>query len=239
MATNRKATSRSKDNLKRGAARLRSGAPEAGPETAVDTVAPGRADRRAERRAAILTAALDEFSTRGFAAARLDDVAHRAGVAKGTIYLHFDDKEALFQELVRSFLIPQVAMMEQAPVGELSSRELIERFLERFLTEIYTTRRREVLRLILTEGHRFPALAEFYYREVVARGIAAIRMVLARAVARGELSGDALVRFPQLLVAPLLMSIVWSGLFDRFAPLDIPALLRAHLDLVFGERKTT
>src|SRR4051812_25135898 len=65
-------------------------------------------DKRAAKRDAILMAALDEFSTKGFAAARLDDVARRAGVAKGTIYLYFSDKEALFQELVRSMLNPVV-----------------------------------------------------------------------------------------------------------------------------------
>src|SRR5262245_18696772 len=72
----------------------------------------GRAERAAARRAAILEAALDEFSARGFAAARLDDVAQRAGVAKGTIYLHFKDKEALFQELVRTMLSPIVTRLE-------------------------------------------------------------------------------------------------------------------------------
>src|ERR1700759_213202 len=72
-----------------------------------------RATRSAERRAAILEAALDEFSARGFAATRLDDVARRADVAKGTIYLHFADKETLFQELIRMELSPVVAALEQ------------------------------------------------------------------------------------------------------------------------------
>src|SRR5215510_10469680 len=73
-----------------------------------------RAQKSAARREAILTAAFDEFSAQGFAAARLDDVARRAGVAKGTIYLHFEDKEALFQELIRSVLSPFVGTMEAA-----------------------------------------------------------------------------------------------------------------------------
>src|ERR1700760_4386876 len=73
-----------------------------------------RADRSAERRKAILAAALEEFTAAGFAAARLDDIARRAGVAKGTIYLHFADKEALFQELVRTMLSPVVGGIVQA-----------------------------------------------------------------------------------------------------------------------------
>ena len=83
------------------------------------------------------------------------------------------------------------------------------------------TRRKDVIRLIMTEGPRFPKLAEFYYREVIARVLAAMRALLRRAVERGELPDDALVRFPQLLVAPGLVAIIWSGLFDRFEPLDV------------------
>jgi hypothetical protein len=86
----------------------------------------------------------------------------------------------------------------------------------------------------MTEGPRFPQLAEFHYHHVVKRAIAAMRGLLEAAHRRGELCNDALVRFPQLVVAPCMMAIVWSGLFDRFAPLDVAALMRAHLDLIFG-----
>src|SRR6266699_3180747 len=77
--------------------------------------ASARVARQAERRQAILDAALDEFAARGFAATRLDDVAARAGVAKGTIYLHFRDKQALFQELVTTMLVPFIAKLEPPP----------------------------------------------------------------------------------------------------------------------------
>src|SRR5262249_6389675 len=105
-----------------------------------------------------------------------------------------------------------------------------------FVREIYGTRRKDVIRLILAEGPRFPNLAEFYYREVISRVIAAVRALLRRAAERGEIAADALTRFPQLLVAPGLVAIVWSGLFD---PLDVPALMRTHLDLLFGERRSS
>src|SRR2546423_4020990 len=81
-----------------------------------------RAVRQARRRAAILAAALEEFSARGFASTRLDDVAERAGVAKGTIYLYFRDKESLFQELVRAMLSPIVGALEAAPMADLPAR---------------------------------------------------------------------------------------------------------------------
>src|SRR5260370_589997 len=74
-----------------------------------------RSDKSALRRDAILAAALEEFSARGFAAARLEDVAQRAGVGKGTIYLHFRDKEALFQELITTMLVPFITSIEAVP----------------------------------------------------------------------------------------------------------------------------
>jgi len=197
-----------------------------------------RDENAAGRREAILAAALDEFSASGFAAARLDDVARRAGVAKGTIYLYFRDKEALFQELVRSVIGPLILRFESTAEIDLPVRVIAERIVEMFVREIYGTRRKDVIRLIISEGPRFPKLAEFYYREVISRVIAAVRALLRRAAARGEVSAEALARFPQLLVAPALVAIVWSGLFDRFEPLDVEALMRSHLDLLFGERRT-
>src|SRR6516165_8363099 len=186
-----------------------------------------RAARRDERRAAIL------------AATRLDDVARRAGVAKGTIYLHFRDKESLFQELVRAMLSPLVGTIEAAALRDLPIRAVVEMIIDLFVNEIYGTRRKDVVRLIITEGSRFPKLAEFYYREVIARVLPVVRARLTLAVERGELPHNALARFPQLLVAPALVSIMWNALFGRLAPLDVRELMRAHLEVLFGTRSGT
>lgn len=195
----------------------------------------GRAEKSSARREAILAAAFDEFSARGFAATRIDDVARRAGVAKGTIYLYFRDKEALFQELVRAMLVPLVAALEAPPPADVPIRVLLEAFIDLFVREVYGTKRRAVLRLVMTEGPRFPKLAEFHYRNVVERAMTAMRALIERAITRGELKNDALLRFPQLVIAPGIVAIIWSGLFDRFAPLDVSAMMRAHLDVLFGK----
>jgi len=193
-------------------------------------------EQAALRRETILSAALEEFSARGFAAARLDDVARRAGVAKGTIYLYFRDKETLFQELVRAELSPVVLALEAAPAADLPLRVVAERLVTIFVREIFSTHRKDVIRLVLTEGPRFPHIAEFYYREVVERIMTVIRALAQRAVARGELPNDALVRFPQLMGAPGIVAIIWSGLFDRWAKIDVEAFMLAYLDLVFARR---
>src|SRR5258708_10289422 len=87
---------------------------------------------------------------------------------------------------------------------------------------------------MMSEGPRFPALGEFYYREVLARLLKALRGMLRNAHERGELKSDALVRFPMLLGAPGIIAIVWSGLFDRFEPLDVRAMMRAYFYNMFG-----
>ncbi|HVV80043.1 MAG TPA: helix-turn-helix domain-containing protein [Pseudolabrys sp.] len=195
----------------------------------------GRTARKGERRDVILAAALDEFSAQGFAAARLDDVAKRAGVAKGTIYLYFRDKEALFQELVRSLLTPVVGSVEALRDANIPVRMLADRLVDLFVDEIFGTRRRDVIRLMITEGRRFPKLAEFYHREVLSRIMTAMRALLARAAERGEVP-DTLVRFPQLLAAPGIVAVVWTGLFDKYEPLDVRAMMKAHVELIFHRK---
>ncbi len=195
-----------------------------------------RTAKTAIRREAILGAALEEFSTRGFAAARLDDVARRAGVAKGTIYLYFADKEALFQELIRFHLNPVVGTFGVALASDLPLSTIIDQAIEIFVREIYGTHRKEVIRLIISEGPRFPALAEFYYREVLARILPAVRARLARALERGEIADDTLIRFPQLIGAAFVVTIVWHGLFDRFEPLDVRAMMRAYFDRILPSK---
>jgi AcrR family transcriptional regulator len=193
-----------------------------------------RAVRAAERRQAIVDAALAEFAAKGFAAARLDDIAASAGVAKGTIYLYFADKEALFQELVRTAIVPLVGRLGAPPPAQASARQLFETFIDMFVREIYETRRGDIIRLIISEGTRFPALAEFYYREVVSRGIAGMKMLLQYGIARGEVSNPAIIKHPELVVAPALVALIWHGLFGRIAPLDVRAMLAVHIDLIFG-----
>jgi len=201
--------------------------------------ASARAQKSAARREAILAAALEEFSAQGFAATRLDDVARHAGVAKGTIYLHFRDKEALFQELVRSVLSPFIGTLESALRRDAPVRHIAEQAFRLFISEVYGTRRKDVIRLIISEGSRFPHLAEFYHREVLSRIMTAIRELMRRAHARGEIKSDAAVRFPQLVGAPAILAIIWSGVFEPFEPLDVEALMKAHLDLLFGEERAS
>ena len=195
-----------------------------------------RAERAAERRAAIVEAAMEEFVARGFAATRLDDIARRAGVAKGTIYLHFKDKESMFEELIRTAIVPLVGRLQVPPPPSGSIRDLLEGFARVLIQDIATTRRGDIIRLIIAEGPRFPAIADFYYREVISRGLAGMRALIELAIARGEIRNLELARFPQIMIAPAIVAVVWKTLFERHSPLDAIEMFRVHLDLIFSER---
>jgi len=203
---------------------------------AVNANAPtGREARSAERREVILNAALDEFAERGFESTRLDDVAKRAGIAKGTIYLYFRDKDTLFQELLREMLTPIVGGFEALGQTDIPAKQLAEHMRDVFVHEVFETRRKDVIRLMIAEGRRFPKLAEFYYREVLSRIFDALQAILKRAAARGEVP-SALAEFPQLIAAPGLLAIVWTGLFGNVAPLDMRKMMQAHIDILFDPR---
>ena len=195
----------------------------------------GREARSAERRKVILDAALDEFAERGFESARLDDVARRAGIAKGTIYLYFRDKETLFQELLREMLTPIIGGFEALGQADVPAKQLAEHMRDVFVHQVFETRRKDVIRLLIAEGRRFPRLAEFYYREVLSHIFEALRVILKRAAARGEVP-EALAEFPQLIAAPGLVAIVWTGLFGNVAPLDVRKMMQTHIDILFAPR---
>src|SRR5215475_11333558 len=111
-------------------------------------------------------------------------------------------RQAIVQAALEEFCARGFAA---ARLDDIPVRAVIAHFFEMFVQEIYSTQRRNVLRLVMTEGPRFPELAQFYYRNVVERAITAMRALLVRARERGELADDRLVRFPQLIIAPALV----------------------------------
>jgi AcrR family transcriptional regulator len=200
-------------------------------------VARSEEDRQAKLER-ILDAALDVFAERGFSDARLDEVAARAGVAKGTIYLYVPSKQALFEALIRSGIAVPIEAIEQRVVGLDLPIETVLRMIFDFIRkEVLGTRRHEIARLVITEAGRFPEIAEFYHREVVSRGMSMLRRVAERAATRGEIQCGELARFPQLVMAPALVAILWANLFQRFDPLDVEAMLEAHLRLLMRALK--
>jgi len=195
-------------------------------------------EQRQAKLDAILAAALDVFAEKGFSDARLDDVAARAGVAKGTIYLYVTSKEALFEALVHTGIAVPIETIEEKVLSLDLPAEATLRMLFTFLREeVLGTRRREIVRLILSEGGRFPEIAAVYHREVLSRGMRLLRRIAERAIERGEFRSDELARFPQLAVAPGILAIIWTSLFQHLEPLDVEGLFEAHLTLLMRALK--
>lgn len=200
---------------------------------------PPRTPQESEaKRRAILDAALVEFAAHGFAAARLDDVARRAGIAKGTLYLYFADKEALFEALVRGAIRPLLDNLRNAAaLPDVPTLQVLRLLFLTFAREVLGSDRKLLLRLLITEGARFPRLVRFYHAEIITPGLALMRGLMTRAAAKGEIASDAPARFPQLVMAPLLLVVVWDMLFGRVEPLDVEGLIDAHAGLLLGEQR--
>jgi AcrR family transcriptional regulator len=207
-------------------------------ENSSEAQVPGRAEKAAFRREAILNAALDAFTKQGFAATRMEDIARRAGVAKGTIYLNFKDKEALFLAIVQQEIGPVVATAASALAPGESVHAFLERTILPLLTDLPQSRRGAVLRLLIAEAGRFPNLAEVYYCTIIERGLAVFSKLIRRALKNGELQDHTLARFPQLLIAPVILGVVWTGLFERFHHLDVESMARTYFDQLFLRQPT-
>ncbi|HXQ28232.1 MAG TPA: TetR family transcriptional regulator [Gemmatimonadales bacterium] len=190
--------------------------------------------RKQARPGEIVAAALQLFVERGFAATRLEDVARRAGVTKGTVYLYFDGKEALFKAVVRDTIVPCIAKGEalaQAHTG--TARELFLTLVEQWWRLIGETELSGIPKLMLAEAVNFPELARFYYDEVVSRGHRLIASVLERGIASGEFRAVDVRAASRLVMAPLLQAAQWRHSFAVCGgePLDMAKHLGTYVDI--------
>ncbi|OJH42594.1 TetR/AcrR family transcriptional regulator [Cystobacter ferrugineus] len=191
-------------------------------------------EKTAATRRALSRAALDIFLERGFSATRMSDVATRAGLAKGTIYLHFTDKAALFEDVLREVMRDTLAGRPmQRPRRDETTRAFLQRVVVPVLRELQASGRFGVVRLVMAEGPHFPELAAVYRRVAIEPVLRWVRLIAARASARGELRSDALSRLPMLLVAPAVMAALWNGLYSATEPLDVASVFDTFLELLF------
>jgi AcrR family transcriptional regulator len=191
--------------------------------------------RKQARPQEILMAALTVFAERGYAATRLDDVAKRAGVTKGTLYLYFPNKEQLFIAVVRGTLLPELLRIGEE-AGAPSALASIDAIITSF-EQLAASPVGAIPKLVLGEAGNFPEIARFYADEIVARGLAMIRRLLQRGVDSGEIRGIDVEHTAYCVVAPLLLAVLWTHTLAPHATaarFDIAALCRAHLDLMLN-----
>ncbi|GAB3427137.1 TetR/AcrR family transcriptional regulator [Massilia solisilvae] len=194
--------------------------------------------RKDARPQELLAAALDLFVERGFASTRLEDVARRAGVSKGTLYLYFENKEELFKAVVRNSIVPVIGDAEVSIAAfEGHSADLLRQVIQNWWQRIGATKASGIVKLVMAEAGNFPELAQMYQEEVVTRGTMMIRGMLERAIARGEFRPVDVVQMTQVLMAPMLTLVTWKhsvGPCAR-AELNPDAFLATFLDMaLFG-----
>jgi len=190
--------------------------------------------RKDARPGEIVAASLACFAERGFAATRLEDVARRAGVTKGTLYLYFPNKEELFKAVVRQAVVPNIVLgetlvarsSEPAPV-------LLEQLIGR-LQAAMVAPASAIPKIVVAEAGNFPDIARFYLEEVIQRGLRLVRRVLKAGVARGEFRPMDVERTAYCVVAPMMLGMLWRHSFARHErrPLDADALCRAHVQIL-------
>ena len=189
--------------------------------------------RKEDRPAEITAAALAAFAENGYAATRVDEVAKRAGVSKGLLYLYFKTKEELFKAVIRSFISPRIdALISNIEASDLSAEEFIRGPFLQFARSIPKSPAKILLKLMVAEGPKHPELIAWYWENVVSRGIAALRTMIQRGVDNGEFRESALNEFPQLLVTPIFFSLLWTLLFQPHSELDTDQFIGAHIDMV-------
>lgn len=197
--------------------------------------APRYRRRKEDRPREITEAAFEAFAEKGFAATRVEEVAERAGVSKGLMYLYFKTKEELLKAVIKSVVIRRVdRLIATLETTEMSSADFMRGPMADFMKQVPGSRMAVVIRLLLAEGPRHPDLLEFYWQKVVSRGLAALTHLVERGVERGEFRDSAVAGMPQLFVAPVITATIWRLLFDS-KPLDTDRLIDLQLELMLGE----
>ena len=194
--------------------------------------------RRAEDRPReICAAALEVFAEKGFAAAKLDEIAKRAGVSKGTLYLYFKDKEQLFRAVVRNTVAPNVEKLRSGLIQTgMPFDQLVRLFLAKFVEMASKVPVGAVAKMVISESRNFPELAKVWHDEVVSKGLGTLTALIEMAQAEGEVrDGDARLHAFSLM-GPMLMGVIYRETLEPVGgePLDFGALAGQHAETVLS-----
>ncbi len=192
--------------------------------------------RRPEARPGeILAAAVELFCERGFAATRLDDIAARAGLSKGAIYLYFDDKTSLLKAIIQEIaasnvdLIRAVADSHTGPIAPL-----LRQILELIADRIRNSSLPKIMKLIIAESRAQPELGRHYLDNVIGKALPIVQSLIERGIASGEFRAVDAGLTVRCLIGPMLLAAIWSSVFEPIGapPVDATALARLHADLI-------
>ena len=194
---------------------------------------PARWRRRKEARPQeILEAALGVFAEKGFAAAKLEDIAARAGVTKGTIYLYFNSKEAVFKALIQEKLVRRISgFADQARAHKGPAAPFLAQLLRSIGTMLRTSDYAVLPKIVIAEAGNCPDLARMYRQEVIARGFKLFGGIIEAGIARGEFKTIPVPHAIRLALGPILLAAIWRTTFAKYdeVPYDYDGLIEAHI----------
>lgn len=191
--------------------------------------------RPADRPAEILAAALEVFAARGFQAARLEEVAKRAGVSKGALYLYFETKADLFRAVVTDAISPNIERVKAVAAADLPLEQVVRMALPMLARQVVSDRRiTGVVKLVIAESRNHPELAAIWRDTVVEPGVKLMSGLIAKAQARGEVRPGDPRLFAFGLMGPMVLSMVWRETFEPVGaePVDVVALAEQHVETV-------
>ena len=193
--------------------------------------------RKEDRPQEITEAALAAFAEHGYAATRVDDVAKRAGVSKGLLYLYFKTKEELFKAVIHSVVVPRIeALAATVDSSEMSAEDFLRGPFLDFVKTLPGSPISTLVRLMIAEGPKHPDLLKYYWENVVSRGLAAITVLLERGVQNGEFRRSVVNDLPHLFVMPVMFSVIFKLLFEEHCP-DTDTLIETQVDMLIAHMK--
>lgn len=196
--------------------------------------------RKEARPGEIIDAALELFVEKGFTATKLTEVAARAGVSKGTVYLYFDNKEALFQDMIKETLLPHLEQAElRVDKHQGPTTDLMHGLCAHWRETIRDSRIGSIPKLVIAEAGNFPEIARFYVEHVVKRGTALVERILQRGVDKGEFREMDTYHISRAVLAPMIFAAIYEHSLQPFddGPYDHDKYLDAHLDMILDGLK--
>ena len=189
--------------------------------------------RKEDRPSEILAAALRIFSIKGYASTKLDEVAKEAGVSKGTLYLYFEGKEALFKAVVREFVLPQIEKAEEHAEHYTGSiKDLMYQLLEQWRINVLETELSGISKMMMAEASNFPELATFYLENVIHRTRNFVTKMINVGIERGEFRPCNSEYAARTFLTPMVFSAVWKHSLAPFdTDYDIKEYLNSNLEI--------
>ncbi|MEL6574068.1 MAG: TetR/AcrR family transcriptional regulator [Pseudomonadota bacterium] len=189
-----------------------------------------RKDARPEE---IVSAALEEFASKGYAGTSMGSIAVRAGIARSTIYLYFEDKEAVIEAAFKDRVETAIrTSMEHASLVEGPFDEVLRTMLTGVLNRFLEPDRLILFKVLITEGQQFPSLLERYHATTMANAKQLLSNLLAIGVRRGELRKEALDYDHRLIIAPIIVTAMWQLTFETIDPIDRDKFIAQYVDLL-------